>query len=87
MGPITDHSWEHLAPSDQMIAETRKFLLRAARDHQKSGKLPESAVEPGLTAHERGGNYVEPDGADWLQSYRARVASVSAPAPKADAAE
>ena len=31
MGPITDHAFEHLAPSDQMITRTRRRLLMAAR--------------------------------------------------------
>ncbi len=28
MGPITDHGFEHLAPSDQMVARTRRRLLQ-----------------------------------------------------------
>ena len=87
MGRITDHGWEHLAPSDQMITDTRKFLLRAARAYQKDGALPKSAMQPGLTASVRGGNYVEPEGADWIKSYEARIASVANPAAKVDAAE
>ncbi len=31
MGAITDHTFEHLAPSDQMITQTRRRLIRAAR--------------------------------------------------------
>ena len=31
MGDIVDHSFEHLAPSDQMITRTRRRLLMAAR--------------------------------------------------------
>jgi len=30
MGPIHRHTWEHLAPSDQMITRTRRRLLMAA---------------------------------------------------------
>ena len=30
MGPITDHDFENLGPSDIMIARTRRRLLRAA---------------------------------------------------------
>jgi hypothetical protein len=70
-----------------MIAETPKFLVRAARAYQKDGSLPASAAEPSLTAREHGGNYVEPEGADWMKFYRARVASISQAAQKADAAE
>ena len=29
MGPIVDHTFEHLGPSDQMITRTRRRLLRA----------------------------------------------------------
>ena len=35
MGPITDHDFENLGPSDIMIARTRRRLLRAARELQK----------------------------------------------------
>jgi len=31
MGPIVDHTFEHLAPSDRMITHTRRRLLMAAR--------------------------------------------------------
>ena len=44
MGPITDHDWEHLAPTDQMIARTRRRLLLAARAYRDSGELPPGAA-------------------------------------------
>ena len=31
MGPMTDHSFEHLAPTDQMIAVVRRRLAQALR--------------------------------------------------------
>ena len=40
MGPIVDHEWEHLAPSDQMITRTRRRLLMAARSLRDQGVLP-----------------------------------------------
>jgi hypothetical protein len=40
MGPITDHGFEHLAPSDQMITRTRRRLLIAARSLRDQGILP-----------------------------------------------
>src|SRR5258705_1044036 len=40
MGPITDHAFEHLAPSDQMITRTRRRLLMAARALRDSRVLP-----------------------------------------------
>jgi len=45
MGPITDHAFEHLAPSDQMITRTRRRLLMAARALRDKGVLP-----PGVDA-------------------------------------
>src|SRR5258708_24472356 len=40
MGPITDHTVEHLGPSDQMITRTPRRLLMAARELRKKGTLP-----------------------------------------------
>jgi phthalate 4,5-dioxygenase len=40
MGPITDHDFENLGPSDIMIARTRRRLLRAARAFAKDGTVP-----------------------------------------------
>ena len=37
MGPIVDHAFEHLAPSDQMITRTRRRLLMAARALRDKG--------------------------------------------------
>ena len=37
MGPIVDHEFEHLAPSDQMITRTRRRLLMAARALREGG--------------------------------------------------
>ena len=40
LGPIVDHEWEHLAPSDQMIMRTRRRLLMAARALRDQGIMP-----------------------------------------------
>src|SRR3974390_2820059 len=40
MGPILDHTLEHLAPSDQMITRTRRRLLMAARAWRGKGFPP-----------------------------------------------
>jgi phthalate 4,5-dioxygenase len=40
MGPIVDHTFEHLAPSDRMITQTRRRLLMAARSLHDRGVLP-----------------------------------------------
>ena len=40
MGEIVDHTWEHLAPSDQMITRTRRRLLMAARALRDKAVVP-----------------------------------------------
>jgi hypothetical protein len=46
MGPISDHAFEHLKPSDLMITRTRRRLLMAARALRDKSILP-SGVEKG----------------------------------------
>ena len=40
MDPIIDRTQEHLASSDRMVMLTRRVLLNAVKDYQKTGKLP-----------------------------------------------
>ena len=40
MGPIVDHTKEHLAPSDIMISRTRRRLLTVARGFAENGTVP-----------------------------------------------
>jgi hypothetical protein len=58
MGPITDHDWEHLAPTDQMIARTRRRLLLAARAYRDSGELPPGASDPDTFMGARAGSFL-----------------------------
>lgn len=44
MGPITDRSEEHLAPTDVYVVALRRFLLKAARDFQKGIDPPGTAL-------------------------------------------
>src|SRR5215469_2943284 len=46
MGAITDHAFEHLGPSDQMIARTRRRLLQAARALRGNGTPPPGIEDP-----------------------------------------
>ena len=46
MGPISDHDFEHLGPSDRMITRTRRRLLRAARALKKDGAVPPGVDDP-----------------------------------------
>jgi hypothetical protein len=52
MGPVTDHVFEHLAPSDQMITRTRRrllMLLRQRRQEPMAGALCEATVRRGAS--------------------------------------
>ena len=79
MGGITDHSWEHLAPSDQMITATRKRLLNAARAYQKDGNLPTSAANPALFRDQRAGFFLATDDRKWPEVYDQQMEMVSNP--------
>ena len=57
MGPIVDHDWEHLAPSDRMISQTRKKLIRAAKTFSKGGKPPPGSNNPELFLRARSGDF------------------------------
>ena len=52
---ITEHTFEHLAPSDLAIAKVRRILVRSARAHAKADALPPSAADPAIYGRARGG--------------------------------
>jgi hypothetical protein len=54
MGTIMDHTLEHLAPSDLMIARTRRRLLSAARALRDNGVLPPGAGDTNVFRDARG---------------------------------
>jgi phenylpropionate dioxygenase-like ring-hydroxylating dioxygenase large terminal subunit len=62
MGPITDHAFENLGPSDQMIARTRRSLLQAARAWQAQGEIPPGSQDPEVYFGARAGSFLaQPD--------------------------
>ena len=69
MGGITDHTWEHLMPSDHMISQTRKRLVRAARAYKKDGTLPPGIDDPEVGLRARAGDYIAGNNVDWRQAY------------------
>jgi hypothetical protein len=73
MGAITDHGLEHLAPSDLMIAQTRKRLLGAAKAYRKSGAAPPGADDGRLFAGVRGGSFNAASGLAWDQAYSEQI--------------
>jgi phenylpropionate dioxygenase-like ring-hydroxylating dioxygenase large terminal subunit len=86
MGDIVDHSFEHLAPSDQMITRTRRRLLLAARALRDKGTVPPGVDDPEVYARARSGEAVMP-GTDWRQVYEERLKHVIRPVPLRNAAE
>ena len=69
MGPITDHLWEHLGPSDMMIMRTRRRLLAVARALAKSGKVPPGVDNPEIMYPVRSGDFVTEAKLGWRQAY------------------
>jgi len=61
MGPTTDHAFEHLGPSDQMITRTRRRLLMAARALRDEGKLPPGVEDAGVYRGARSGYFTSDD--------------------------
>jgi phthalate 4,5-dioxygenase oxygenase subunit len=86
MGEIVDHSFEHLAPSDQMITRTRRRLLLAARALREKGVVPPGVDDPGIYMQARSGEAVL-QAADWQEAYRDRMRNVVRPTGWREAAE
>ncbi len=80
MGPITDHTFEHLGPSDQMITRTRRRLLMAARALRDEGTLPPGVEDAGIYHGARSGYFVSDDQGPWKDVYERRLAAAKHPA-------
>jgi phthalate 4,5-dioxygenase len=87
MGAITDHAFEHLGPSDRMIARTRRRALLAARAFREQGTVPPGVDDPGVYMQSRSGYFIVGDGADWRDAYKQQVSTAMRPAPMQQAAE
>ncbi len=73
MGPVTDHLFEHLAPSDRMIMATRRRLLKAARALAKDGAVPPGVDDPAIMYPVRSGDFVADAKLGWRQAYDAQM--------------
>jgi phthalate 4,5-dioxygenase len=69
MGPITDHLFEHLAPSDRMIMATRRRLLDTARALAEHGAVPPGVDEPAVMYPVRSGDFVTDARLGWREAY------------------
>jgi phthalate 4,5-dioxygenase oxygenase subunit len=77
MGDIVDRSLERLAPSDQMITQTRRRLLRAAEAYQATATPPPGAANPQVYALPRAGDYLAAADADWTEEYECQISALS----------
>jgi phthalate 4,5-dioxygenase len=75
MGPIVDHTFEHLAPSDQMITRTRRRLLMAARALRDGGVLPPGVENADVFRGARSGYLVTDDKTRWQEVYARELAA------------
>jgi phthalate 4,5-dioxygenase oxygenase subunit len=81
MGPILDHTLEHLAPSDQMITRTRRRLLMAARALRDNGTPPPGADNIEVFRDARGGYFVSGEGSVWRDAYAEQLTLAWRPPP------
>src|SRR5262249_14110451 len=81
MGPVTDHAWEHLAPSDQMITRTRRRLLMAARALREHNLLPPGVENPEVFHSGRSGYFVSDDKGSWQEVYAKQLSAAVHPSP------
>jgi hypothetical protein len=79
MGEVVDRSLEHLAPSDRMIAITRKRLLEACQKYAADGTVPPLVDNPHDCQRARGGAFVAPTQQDWLDAYAEKLQSALSP--------
>ena len=85
MGPITDHEFENLGPSDIMIARTRRRLLRAARALNNDGTVPPGVDDPDIYSAVRSGDFLADAKVAWRDAYEMQMRA--AVRPLAQAAE
>ena len=78
-GAILDHSREHLGPTDQMIARTRRRLLKAAVALRDEGKNPPGVDDPGIFIEARGGSFTTALGVDWQDAYNEHLSTAVRP--------
>jgi hypothetical protein len=81
MGPVTDHTFEHLAPSDQMITRTRRRLLMAARALRDNNVLPPGVEDSEVFRGGRSGYFVSDDKSPWRELYARQLSVAVHPSP------
>jgi phthalate 4,5-dioxygenase len=72
MGPITDHSKEHLGPGDVMIARTRRRALQAARAFAEGQPAP-GLDHPEVLMGARSGFFEMDASVEWQAAYAEKM--------------
>lgn len=75
MGAITDHSFETLAPSDQMIARTRRAVLNAARAWRERKDVPPGSANPDVYFGARAGSFLAESSQSLQDAYQVQLKS------------
>jgi hypothetical protein len=83
MGPVIDHGFEHLGPSDKMITRTRRRLLRAARALKKDGTVPPGVDNPDIFVGVRSGDFLTDEKIGWRDAYEAQLRAAMRPLAQA----
>ena len=78
-GALVDHTLEHLGPTDRMITQTRRRLLKAVNAHGKLGALPPGVNDPGVFLGARSGQVTAPIELGWEQAYETALAVAQRP--------
>jgi len=83
MGPVTDHLFEHLGPSDRMIGRTRRRLLRAARALRREGAVPPGVDDSELYLEVRSGDFLADVRIGWREAYAQQLKRAVRPLKRA----
>jgi phenylpropionate dioxygenase-like ring-hydroxylating dioxygenase large terminal subunit len=86
MGPIVDHSVEHLGYADMMVARTRRKLLDAARAFRETKQSPPGVDTPEVYFEARGGHFTVDPEKDWRAACREELAKGVHPSQQKDTA-
>ncbi len=73
MGGITDHEYENLAPTDQMIAFTRRRILLMAKAARDKGLTPPGVEDANIFYQARAGSFLHEPEADLKEAYEAQL--------------
>ena len=69
MGPIADHSVEHFVSSDQMVARTRRRMVKALQRFVEDNVMPPGVDDPTVYEPARSGFFEASGKAEWPQVY------------------